>query len=150
MADAAWALLRASVNQPRPSTAPTSTKAPAGATPEKCDLEMFPSGFRTWRRSVEAWLQLANWQDKMAVLHIRLLCKPTLQTVLDARFTTRQWNALTPDGALDAIGRLVLRAENQAVQWSEFFGGKQANGEPVGSYMTRCAQDVMDCGFECL
>ena len=149
MADAAWALLRASVNQPRPSSAPTSTRAPAGATPEKCDLEMSPSGFRTWRRSVEAWLQLANWQDKMAVLHIRLLCKPSLQTVLDARFTSRQWNALTPDGALDAIGRLVLRAENQAVRWSEFFSGKQAHSETVSAYVTRCGQDALDCGFAC-
>ena len=35
------------------------------------------------------------------------------------------------------------------MRWSEFFGGKQAHGEAVGNYITCCAKDLMDSGFEC-
>ena len=46
MADAATAFLRATATQPRPSPALMTTNIPAGATPEKCDMEISPSGFR--------------------------------------------------------------------------------------------------------
>ena len=112
-------------------------------------MEMTSAGFRTWRRSVETWLRLAAWPDEEAVLHIRLLCVPDLQCALDARFTTEQWEALGPKDALDAISKLVLRTANQAVKWSEFFNACQVPGESVGVYMTRCAQEALDCGFQC-
>ena len=111
-----------------------SGKAPAGATPEKCLLEMSSAGFRTWRRSVEAWLSLSRWPDQEAVLHIRLLCAADLQRALDVKFTTFQWQAMSAKGALDAIGKIVLRASNQAVRWSDFFSVCQASGEPVGAF----------------
>ena len=82
---------------------------------------MTSAGFRSWRRSVESWLRLAGWPDREAVLHIRLLCVPKLQCALDARFDSGQWEALTPKEALDAIGKLVLQASNQAVKWCDFF-----------------------------
>ena len=100
---------------------PSSHKLPAAATPEKCAIEMTSAGFRSWRRSVESWLRLAGWPDREAVLHIRLLCVPKLQCALDARFDSGQWEALTPKEALDAIGKLVLQASNQAVKWCDFF-----------------------------
>ena len=112
-------------------------RTPAGATPEKCELEMSSAGFRTWRRSVEAWLALAGWLDQDAVLHIRLLCVSDLQRALDVKFTTEQWCALTPKSALDAIERTVLRASNQAVRWSDFFSVSQATDEPVASFFVR-------------
>ena len=110
---------------------------------------MTAAGFRTWRRSVETWLRLAAWPDEEAVLHIRLLCVPDLQCALDARFNTEQWEALDPKAALDAIGKIVLQTSNQAVRWSDFFNTCQAPGESVGMYMTRCAQEARDCGFQC-
>lgn len=124
-------------------------RPPAGATPVKCELEMTASGFRTWRRSVETWLRLAGWPDEEAVLHIRLLCVPDLQCAIDTRFNTRQWEVLGPSQALDAIGKLVLKTTNQAVRWSDFFNTCQAAGESVSVYITRCAQEAVDCGFEC-
>ncbi len=84
------------------------------------------------------------------MLRIRLLCVPDLQGALDTRFNTEQKEALGPKNALDAIGKLVLRTANQAVRWSEFFSACQAAGESVGVYMTRCAQEAVDCGFQCL
>ena len=98
---------------------------------------MSSAGFRTWRRSVEAWLALAGWLDQDAVLHIRLLCVSDLQRALDVKFTTEQWCALTPKSALDAIERTVLRASNQAVRWSDFFSVSQATDEPVASFFVR-------------
>ncbi|KAG0713911.1 hypothetical protein GWK47_015165 [Chionoecetes opilio] len=126
-----------------------SGRTPAGATPEKCELEMSSAGFRTWRRSVEAWLSLSRWPDQEAVLHIRLLCVADLQRALDVKFTTGQWQAMPTKGALDAIGKIVLRASNQAVRWSDFFSVCQAIGEPVSAFFVRCAQRAMDCEFQC-
>ena len=144
VANAAMSLLTTSMTSPQPTPRP-----PSGATPDKCDMEMSSSGFRTWRRSVETWLRLAGWPDHQAILHIRLLCTPTLQCALDARFTTAQWDGLTSKEALDAIGKLVLRAANQAVRWAEFFSAHQSPGEAINNYMTRCGQEVVDCGFAC-
>ena len=110
---------------------------------------MSSSAFRSWRRTVEAWLHLAGWPDRQAVLHIRLLCVPALQRLLDARLSERQWYQLTPRGALDAISSLVLQSSNQAVRWSDFFSGHQRPEESIGSYTSRASQDAMDCGFEC-
>ena len=89
-------------------------RASAGATPDKCKLEMSAADFRSWRRSVEAWVCLAKWQEQEAVLHIRLLCAADLQPAPDAKFTTQQWKALSVSNALDAIGKMVLRLSIQA------------------------------------
>lgn len=136
--------LQTTVESLAASRQPVNPKPPAGATPEKCQMEMSSSGFRTWRRSVETWLRIAGWPEPVAVLHIRLLCASALQSALDTRFTAEQWEALSPGAALDAIGKLVLRASNQAVRWCDFFGTCQAPGEPVSVYITRCAQEAMD------
>ena len=142
-------LLRAGMASLSTAHQASSGKLPAAATPEKCAMEMTSAGFRSWRRSVESWLRLAKWPHQEAVLHIRLLCVPSLQCTLDARYDTRQWEALTPKEALDAIGKLVRQSSNQAVKWCEFFGVHQGSGESVCVYMTRCAQEAADCGFQC-
>ena len=142
-------LLRAGMASMDTARHASGGKPPAAATPEKCAMEMTPASFRSWRRSVEYWLRLAKWPDLEAVLHIRLLCVPSLQCTLDARYDTGQWEALTPKGALDAIGKLVQQSSNQAVKWCDFFGTRQGSGESVSVYMTRCAQEAADCGFQC-
>ena len=145
----ALTLLQAGIASLATTRQPSSHKLSAAAIPEKCAIEMTSAGFRSWRRSVESWLRLAGWPDREAVLHIRLLCVPKLQCALDARFDSGQWEALTPKEALDAIGKLVLQASNQAVKWCDFFSLCQGSGESVSVYMTRCAQEAADCGFQC-
>ena len=132
----------------RGSATPTS-RVPPSAAPEKCDLEMTSAAFRSWRRSMECWLLLCRWPQQEAVHHIRLHCTPLLQRAVDARFTIDEWGALTQQEALDAIGKLVLRSSNQAVQWAEFFGASQGQDECVSDYFIRCAQKVNDCAFQC-
>ncbi|KAK4313454.1 hypothetical protein Pmani_015211 [Petrolisthes manimaculis] len=124
-------------------------RLPAGATPNKCEMEMKAAGFRTWRRSIETWLRLAGWSNEEAVLHIRLLCAPDLQCAVDARFDRNQWETMQPREALDAISKLVLQTSNQAVRWSDFFNACQTPGESVNVYINRCAQEAVDCGFQC-
>ena len=68
---------------------------------------------------------------------------------MDARFTSDEWGALTQQAALDAVGKLVLRASNQAVQWAEFFSVIQGQDESVSDYFVRCAQKANDCAFQC-
>ncbi|KAK4326778.1 hypothetical protein Pmani_002795 [Petrolisthes manimaculis] len=104
-------------------------RLPAGATPNKCEMEMTAAGFRTWRCSIETWLRLAGWSNEEAVLHIRLLCAPDLQCAVDARFDRNQWETMQPREALDAISKLVLQTSNQAVRWSDFFNARQTPGE---------------------
>ena len=145
MADAAIHLLQTSLSGRNPH----GNRLPAGATPEKCQAEMSSSGFRTWRRSVETWVKLAGWKDEQAVLHVRLLCVPALQCAIDTRFAAGLWDLLTTKEALDAIGKLVMCASNQAVRWSEFFNVRQRPGEAISGYLTRCGQEAVDCGFEC-
>lgn len=147
--DDALALLQASMASLPTARQASAGRPPATATPEKCAAEMTPTSFRSWRRSVESWLRLARWPDQEAVLHIRLLCVPALQCTLDARYETGQWEALTPKEALDAIGKIVQQSSNQAVKWYDFFNARQMGGESVSVYMTRCAQEVADCGFQC-
>ncbi|KAK3880046.1 hypothetical protein Pcinc_015433 [Petrolisthes cinctipes] len=65
----------------RPRSHPS---VPRSSAPEKCDMEMTTSAFRTWRRSMECWLGLNGWPPQEAVLHIRLHCTPALQRSLDA------------------------------------------------------------------
>lgn len=132
----------------RGSTAPTP-RVPASAAPEKCDLEMTPAAFRSWRRSMECWLLLCKWPQHEAAHHVRLHCTPALQRAVDARFDLDEWSALTESAALDAIGKLVLRSSNQAVQWSEFFSAAQGQDECVGDFFIRCAQKTNDCAFQC-
>ncbi|KAK8383417.1 hypothetical protein O3P69_019064 [Scylla paramamosain] len=128
-------------------------RVPLSAAPEKCDLDMTPAAFRSWKRSMECWLLLlpspSSWPRQEAVHHVRLLCGPPLQRALDARFTFNQWSALTQQEALDAIGNLVLRSSSPAVQWAEFFGVSQGQDECVSDYFVRGAQKVNDCAFDC-
>ena len=93
-----------------------ATRVPPSAAPEKWDLEMTPAAFKSWRRSIECWLH-CKW-PRQAVHHVRLHCTPALQRAVDARFTLGEWGALTQSAALDALGKLVLRSFNKAVQWS--------------------------------
>ena len=95
------------------------------------------------------WIQLNNFQRQEVVLHIRLHCDPALQRALDARFSDVSWNAFNQEEALDAIANIVLRASNQAVQWSEFFALAQGRDESVSFYVARCAQKATDCNFQC-
>ena len=52
------------------------------------------------------------------MLHIRLLCVSDLQQTLDVKFTTVQWQALSPKDTLDAVEGIMVRATNYAVRWS--------------------------------
>ena len=124
-------------------------RVPPSAAPEKCDLEVTPAVFRSWRRSMECWLVLGKWPRQEAVHHIRLHCTPKLQRALDARFTCQEWGALTQQKALDAVGRIVLRSSNQAVQWAEFFSINQGQDECISDYFIRGAQKISDCAFQC-
>jgi len=54
---------------------------------DKCDLDMTAADFRSWRRSVEDWSLLNMVKDADAVRYIRLLCVPSLQKALNARYT---------------------------------------------------------------
>ncbi|KAK8377981.1 hypothetical protein O3P69_018713 [Scylla paramamosain] len=53
---------------------------------DKCDLDMSAADFRTWRRSLEDWIELNAVGDGDAARYIRLLCAPELQKALDARY----------------------------------------------------------------
>ena len=140
-ADLARASLRANAG-PLP-------RIPHSAAPEKCELEMSSSAFRSWKRSMSCWLQLCKWPQMDAVHHVRLHCVPALQRALDAKFTDAQWRTLTPDAALDAIGKIVLRSSNQAVQWLEFFSVVQGQEESISDYFIKCTQKATDCEFKC-
>ncbi|XP_068215780.1 uncharacterized protein [Palaemon carinicauda] len=133
-----------------PGSGARANKVPVSAAPEKCDAAMSSAAFRSWRCSMTCWIHLNKFPPQDVVLHIRLNCVPALQRVLDARYSDAKWNALAPDAALDAIGNIVLRSSNQAVQWSEFFALAQGHEESVSDYFSRCAQKATDCDFHCL
>ncbi|XP_076058554.1 uncharacterized protein LOC143035571 [Oratosquilla oratoria] len=126
-----------------------SRKALSTAGLEKCDLDMTTADFRSWRRSLEDWIELNAVGDGDAARYIRLLCAPRLQKALDARFPKARWDTLPAAEALENVSKLVLRAANQAAQWSDFFSVKQALGESVGDYFTKGSQMVLDCAFQC-
>ncbi len=96
-----------------------------------------------------AWMQLCKFPPREAVQHIRLTCVPALQRAVDTRYTDAQWSALTPEEALDALGKLVLRSSNQATLWADFFGSSQGQDEPISEFFRRCAQKAADCAFQC-
>lgn len=98
---------------------------------------------------MDTWLSLHGWPDEVGVQHIRLLCVPSLQTALDARYSIHQWEALSVSDALDAVGSVALRAVNQAVLWSDFFGSRQGRSEPMAEYFQKCTQQALDCDFRC-
>ena len=98
---------------------------------------------------MSCWLQLCKWPPSEAVHHVRLHCVPALQRALDARFTDGQWSALTPDAAMDEVGKIVLRSSNQAVHWAEFFSVSQGQGETISDYFIKCTQKATDCEFSC-
>ena len=121
----------------------------ASAAPEKCETEMSSAAFKSWRRSMGCWLQICHWPSQEAVHHIRLHCAPELQRALDARFTDDQWRALSTEEALDAIGKLVLRASNKAAQYQEFFSAMQGQEESISNFFLKCNQKALDCEFNC-
>ncbi|KAK8385791.1 hypothetical protein O3P69_016517 [Scylla paramamosain] len=125
-------------------------RVPLSAAPEKCDLDMTPAAFRSWKRSMECWLLLCKWPRQEAVHHVRLLCGPPLQRALDARFTFDQWSALTQQEALDAIGNpSASLLQPWQCSGQSFFGVSQGQDECVSDYFVRGAQKVNDCAFEC-
>lgn len=85
-------------------------------------------------------LSLPRWPDQEAMPHIHLLCVADLQRTLDVKFTTGQWQALSAKDAVDAIGKIVFRASNQAVRCSDLFSVCQAIKEPASAFFVRCAQ----------
>lgn len=89
---------------------------------------------------MECWLLLCRWLPEEVVHHIRLHCVPALQCAVDVRFTLDKWGVPTPVAALDAIGSLVLRSSDKAVQ---------EQGGSIGSYFIRCTQKATDCAFKC-
>ena len=128
---------------------PPSSRVPASAAPEKCKLEMSVGEFKAWKCSMEWWLNLNKWVPSEAVGHIRLLCSPPLQRAMDARFSVAQWSVLTIAEALEAIKRIVLQPKNRAAVWSKFFCDNQKDSENISAYFTRCAQDAVECEFQC-
>ncbi|XP_068228115.1 uncharacterized protein [Palaemon carinicauda] len=132
-----------------PGSGARASKVPVSAAPEKCDAVMSLAAFRSWRRSMTGWIHLNKFPPQDVVLHLRLHCVPALQRALDARYSDARWNALAPDAALDAIGNIVLRSSNQAVQWSKFFALAQGREESVSDYFSRCAQKATDSDFQC-
>ncbi|KAK8372241.1 hypothetical protein O3P69_016142 [Scylla paramamosain] len=72
---------------------------------DKCDLDMSAADFRTWRRSLEDWIELNAVGDGDAARYIRLLCAPELQKALDARYPKAQWDATSAAEALESVGR---------------------------------------------
>ena len=125
------------------------TGMPVTVTPEKCEVEMTASAFRSWRRSMLSWVSLNGWPDRVATPHIRLNCVPSLQRAIDARYADGEWEQLSPKEALDAIAGIVLQAANQAVTWEAFFTSKQAVGEPMKKFFQRCASEAIECEFKC-
>ena len=131
-------------------TRPTQhSSTPRSSAPEKCDMGMSTAAFRSWRRSMQCWLDLNGWAPTEAVLHIRLHCTPPLQRSLDARFTAVEWQALAVEEALEAIARIALQATNQAADWCKFFTASQERSESISEYFTRSAQCAEDCEFKC-
>ncbi|XP_064118967.1 uncharacterized protein LOC135223975 [Macrobrachium nipponense] len=100
-----------------------------------------PPAFRSWRRSMECWIELCRLPPHEVVHHIRLYCTPPLQQALDARFTSQEWSNLTATEAMDFIRDIVLRSTNCAVLWSEFFNATQGPGESVSDYFLKCSQN---------
>ena len=128
---------------------PLQPRIPASAAPEKCEAEMSPAAFRSWKRSMECWLKLCKLRPTEEIHHVRLHCVPVLQRALDSRYTDAQWSALSTDDAFEAIRQLVVKASNQAVQWFEFFGLAQEPSESFNDFFIRCTQKVTDCAFQC-
>ncbi|XP_076036521.1 uncharacterized protein LOC143022265 [Oratosquilla oratoria] len=126
-----------------------TTSVSRSSAPEKCDMDMSTAAFRSWRRSMQCWLDLNGWAPTEAVLYIRLHCTPPLQRSLDARFTAPEWQALTVKEALDSISGIALQATNQAADWCRFFTARQERNEPISEYFTRSAQCAADCEFKC-
>lgn len=104
---------------------------------EKCHVGPSTAAFRSWRRSMKSWLGLSHFPPAEAVQHIRLHCTPALQRSLGSRFTADQWEALSAQEALDAIGRIALQATNQAADWCKFFSAAQEPSESICEYFTR-------------
>ncbi|XP_076050210.1 uncharacterized protein LOC143030874 [Oratosquilla oratoria] len=126
-----------------------TTSVSRSSAPEKCDMDMSTAAFRSWRRSMQCWLDLNGWAPTEAVLYIRLHCTPPLQRSLDARFTAAEWQALTVKEALDSVSGIALQATNQAADWCRFFTARQERNEPISEYFTRSAQCAADCEFKC-
>ena len=135
--------------QPVSLQIPGPGRAPVAAAPDKCKLDMSMSEFRSWRRSVEYWLQLNNWNGREAVMHLRLWCEAELQSALDAKLSSAEVLAMTPTTMLDVLQDLVTSSSNQAVLWDVFFSSHQSVEESMKVYFNKCLQAAIDCKFKC-
>ena len=122
---------------------------PSSAAPEKCRLNMTVSEFRAWQHSMEWWGRLNGWNAVDALGHIRLLCVPELQRVLDNKYGVDRWAAMSPQAAMDAIKQIAVLPANKAAEWDKFFSIKQSDGESIDSYFHRATQITVDCEFQC-
>ncbi|KAK8381431.1 hypothetical protein O3P69_018484 [Scylla paramamosain] len=104
---------------------------------DKCDLDMSAADFRTWRRSLEDWIELNAVGDGDAARYIQLLCAPELQKVLDARYPKAQWDATSAAEALESVGS--LRSYCVAFEAAQ----RDAHGFPPNRHPGAAASDTL-------
>ena len=66
-----------------PFIQPSGNKLPSSAQPSKCELNMTPEDFRSWRTTISMWLALSRVSNEEGVILIRMYCTPPLQKALD-------------------------------------------------------------------
>ena len=95
------------------------------------------------------WLQLNGWQQADGVCYIRLACTPELQSLLDCRYPIAEWQNMTIDGALAAIGSVVVKHSNKAAEKDLFYNLRQGQHETVSAFFTRAHKVTANANFTC-
>ena len=139
-------LLERALAASRPMT--TQSRIPASSLPDKAEYDMAMPQWRIWKRDMLQFSSLSGWDDRTAVINIRLRCDDKLKRILEAEHGDR-WEQMTTEQALAALEVVLRTATNPAREKDKFHHLQQSPDETGKGFMHRCEQQALECDFQC-
>ena len=143
------------MNQARTSSSQTSavstgvhTKLPVSALPDKASYNMSMPQWRIWRRDMEQYAKISGWDDRTAVIGLRMQCDEKMKRIIEAEYGD-SWANFTPADAMTALEGIIKKSSNPAKEKEIFHRLQQMPGESGKAYVHRCEQQALECDLVC-
>ena len=132
-----------------PFIQPSGNKLPSSAQPSKCELDMTPEDFRSWKTTLSMWIALSRVSNQESVILIRMFCTPQLQKALDNRIACEEWARLMPAEGMDLLEGITVKYTSRAADIGAFYSLKQGPYENIGAYFTRGHEVASNAKLHC-
>ena len=144
---------QAQIGEPGTTVATSSSSNPSRTLPAmrteapEGSYTMNMAEFRSYKKDVDAYKILSNCTEPQIVLQLRLRMDAELKRIIDTNYPN--WNTLTVDEAVEAVGKIVQETSNPVVYRKHFNEITQQKDEKVQDFLTKLRACAVDCAFVC-